>query len=73
MCSLVVEMRDTEEFNPGYVQRASNTLPRRGDKHIWRHSQDYWADKADLCRVDFLEEPLHFQSQPAVVEAARMI
>lgn len=61
---------DTEEFNPGYVQRAANTLPRRGDKHIWRHSQDYWADKADLCRVDFSEEPLHFQSQPAVVEAA---
>ena len=42
---------DPENFNPGYLMRGMQLLPRRGDKPEWQHSQDYWAEKDDLPRI----------------------
>ena len=36
---------DPEDFNPGYLMRDLDLLPKRGDKAEWRHSHDYWVDK----------------------------
>lgn len=43
---------DTENFNPGYLLRALDLLPRRGAKPEWQHSQDYWREKDELPAVD---------------------
>ena len=39
---------DPENFNPGYVTRGIQRLPKRGDKPEWQHTQDYWTDKDQL-------------------------
>ncbi len=43
---------DVENFNPGYVMRGVDLLPRQGDRMPWRHTQDYWSDKDDLPAAD---------------------
>ena len=43
---------DPENFNPGYLMRAMDLLPKRGDKPEWQHSQDYWKEKDELPLVD---------------------
>ena len=43
---------DTEDFNPGYLMRGMDLLPRRGDKPEWRHSHDYWVDKDLFPKID---------------------
>jgi hypothetical protein len=48
---------DPENFNPGYLMRAMQLLPKRGDKPEWRHSQDYWAERNELPAID-LDDPV---------------
>lgn len=43
---------DTENFNPGYLMRAMDLLPKRGAKPEWQHSQDYWREKDELPVID---------------------
>ncbi len=43
---------DPENFNPGYLMRAMHLLPKRGEKHEWQHSQDYWREKDELPAID---------------------
>ena len=43
---------DPENFNPGYMMRSVDLLPRSGDKPQWQHSQDYWAEKDLLPNAD---------------------
>jgi cation diffusion facilitator CzcD-associated flavoprotein CzcO len=43
---------DTSVFNPGYLMRGLELLPRGGDKPEWRHSQDYVYDRGVLPAVD---------------------
>jgi cation diffusion facilitator CzcD-associated flavoprotein CzcO len=43
---------DPENFNPGYMMRNMNLLPKRGDKPEWQHSQDYWAEKDEIPSID---------------------
>ncbi len=47
---------DPENFNPGYLMRAMNLLPKRGDKLEWQHTQDYWREKDTLPAID-LDDP----------------
>ena len=39
---------DTDNFNPGYMQRGMHLLPRRGNKPEWMHNQDYWSEKDEI-------------------------
>ena len=41
-----------ENFNPGYLKRSMHLMPKRGDKHEWQHSQDYWAEKVLFPEAD---------------------
>ncbi|MFI5317166.1 MAG: flavin-containing monooxygenase [Myxococcota bacterium] len=43
---------DPNNFNPGYLTRALDLLPRRGDKPEWQHTQDYWAEKKAIPAID---------------------
>ena len=43
---------DLEDFNPGYVLRGLDRMPRGGERPEWRHSQDYWADKTIFPAID---------------------
>jgi cation diffusion facilitator CzcD-associated flavoprotein CzcO len=43
---------DPENFNPGYLMRAMDLLPKRGDKPEWQHTQDYWREKDELPAID---------------------
>ena len=41
----ILPWMDEENFNPGYMLRGMDLLPKRGDKPEWAHTQDYWAEK----------------------------
>ena len=43
---------DPENFNPGYLMRGMHLLPRRGANPEWQHTQDYWAEKDVLPKID---------------------
>ena len=43
---------DPENFNPGYLMRSMDLLPKRGDKPEWQHTQDYWAEKEQIPEID---------------------
>jgi cation diffusion facilitator CzcD-associated flavoprotein CzcO len=43
---------DPDNFNPGYLQRGIDKLPRQGSHAPWLHLQDYALDKAELPRAD---------------------
>ena len=43
---------DSENFNPGYLMRSVDLLPRRGAKPEWQHSQDYWREKDLFSQAD---------------------
>jgi cation diffusion facilitator CzcD-associated flavoprotein CzcO len=47
-----LEWIDPANFNPGYLRRAVDSLPRRGDKSEWQHTQDYWREKDELPAAD---------------------
>jgi cation diffusion facilitator CzcD-associated flavoprotein CzcO len=47
-----LEWIDPANFNPGYLRRAVDLLPRRGDKPEWQHTQDYWREKDELPAAD---------------------
>jgi coproporphyrinogen III oxidase-like Fe-S oxidoreductase len=44
---------ESDNFNPGYLMRGLDKMPRRGDKHEWRHNQDYWAERVEIPAIDF--------------------
>jgi len=43
---------EADNFNPGYLMRGLDRLPRRGDKPEWRHNQDYWAEREQIPLID---------------------
>ncbi len=43
---------DPENFNPGYLMRSMHLLPKRGAKHQWQHTQDYWREKDEIPAID---------------------
>ena len=43
---------DADNFNPGYLMRGLDQLPRRGDKPEWRHNQDYWAERHEFPAIN---------------------
>ncbi|MFM5895500.1 MAG: flavin-containing monooxygenase [Novosphingobium sp.] len=43
---------EAENFNPNYLMRDIDKMPKRGDKPEWRHNQDYWAEKNEFPAID---------------------
>jgi len=59
---------DPENFNPGYLTRSMHLMPRRGDRHEWQHTQDYWVEKDELPAID-LDGAEFVYSAPVRAEA----
>eukprot|EP01037_Dinobryon_pediforme_P004410 gene4410-4456_t len=43
---------EADNFNPGYLMRGIDQMPRRGDKPEWRHNQDYWLEREEIPAID---------------------
>ena len=56
---------DTEDFNPGYMLRGLNLLPKRGTKEEWQHTQDYWTEKDAIPAIDLDDPVFVYEATPA--------
>ena len=70
---------EDSNFNPSYLKRALDRLPRQGDRAPWQHTQDYWQDAEELPVADLEDGALVYgrdeapaAAQTAVGEAARV-
>ena len=52
---------DEDDFNPGYLLRARDILPRRGSTREWQHTQDYWREKDEFPAIDLTDEVFVYQ------------
>lgn len=43
---------DEDNFNPGYLARSMDLMPKRGANPEWGHSQNYWKEKDELPLID---------------------
>ncbi len=48
---------DPENFNPNYLRRAMDIMPKRIDKPEWQHTQNYWLEKDEIPDID-LDDPV---------------
>jgi monooxygenase len=55
---------EPENFNPGFLMRALDQMPRRGDNPIWRHNQDYWTEKDDFPKIDLAGAEFLYDGKP---------
>lgn len=60
--SVVAAESIMDSMNSGYVQRASNLLPRQGEDVPWRVLNDYKRDKKMLLKDDIVDEVLEFEA-----------
>ena len=51
---------EADNFNPGYLMRGLDAMPRRGDKPEWRHNQDYWAEKDAFPLIDLRSDEFRY-------------
>jgi cation diffusion facilitator CzcD-associated flavoprotein CzcO len=61
---------DTENFNPNYLLRALDQLPRRGLKPEWQHTQDYWTERKELPAIDLDGAEFHYAGQGSAAKPA---
>lgn len=47
---------DEDDFNPNYLLRAADILPKRGTTREWQHTQDYWREKDEFPAIDLADE-----------------
>lgn len=52
---------ESDNFNPGYIQRGLHLMPSQLDHDPWRMSQDYARDKDELPAVDLGDGTLLFR------------
>jgi len=50
-----------DEFNPSYLLRSMDKMPKRLDKPEWRHTQDYWIEKDLFPSLDVAEDCLRYR------------
>ena len=64
-----VEERPFMEFNPGYVLRSLDDLPKQGSRTPWRLNQNYLRDVILIRRGKINGEGLRFTRKRAAVVA----
>ncbi len=52
---------DPGNFNPGYIMRGLHLMPKQGDRHPWKHGQDYMTEKDELPVADLDDGALNFK------------
>jgi cation diffusion facilitator CzcD-associated flavoprotein CzcO len=50
-----------DEFNPSYLLRSMDKMPKRLDKPQWRHTQDYFVEKELFPTLDVAEDCLQYR------------
>ncbi|MEO0031223.1 MAG: hypothetical protein RIS94_981 [Pseudomonadota bacterium] len=60
---------EADNFNPGYLMRDLDKLPRRGTSSEWRHNQDYWREKEEIPAIDLDAEEFVYDGQRATTTA----
>ncbi len=50
-----------DNFNPGYLTRSQDLLPKQGEHAPWTHTQDYWTEKDELPLADLNDGALQFR------------
>ncbi|HKI73738.1 MAG TPA: hypothetical protein VJ998_03810, partial [Pseudomonadales bacterium] len=55
---------DEENFNPNYLMRSMDIMPRAGDKPEWQHTQDYWRERQEIPAID-LDDPVFVYGVPS--------
>ena len=53
---------DPDNFNPNYLKRSMDKMPKRGDRPEWQHTQDYWQEKTDIPAVELDDPVFNYQS-----------
>ena len=61
---------ESDNFNPGYLQRGLDQMPRRGDKPEWRHNQDYWCEREEIPAIDLDGAEFLYDGHHAALQAA---
>jgi len=56
-----------EDFNPGYITRALDILPKQGDRQPWVMTQDYYLDVEDLPAARFDDGTLVYEAERVAV------
>lgn len=51
---------DTDNFNPGYILRGLDVMPKQGDHAPWLNSQDYAKEKDELPAADLEDGALSY-------------
>lgn len=52
---------DPGNFNPGYLMRGMDLMPKRLDHPDWQHTQDYWREMEQIPRIDVTGKPFRYQ------------
>lgn len=53
-----------EDFNPGYLMRSLDLMPKQGEHQPWQHTQDYWRDKDELPLANLDDGALVYKQPP---------
>ncbi len=61
---------DEADFNPNYLLRAKDLLPRRGETPEWSHTQDYWREKDAFPAVDLNDDVFVYRRRARAAQAA---
>jgi len=56
---------ESDNFNPSYLMRGLDKLPKRGDKPEWRHNQNYWDEKDEIPATDLTGAEFIYDGQKA--------
>ena len=43
---------EEDDFNPGYLKRGMDQMPKSGDHPDWQHTQNYWSEKDEIPKLD---------------------
>ena len=68
----VLPWTDPSDFNPGYLTRDLDKLPKSGANLMWRHSQDYWNEKDQIPVIDPAGNEFVYDGKRAVAPAAKV-
>jgi cation diffusion facilitator CzcD-associated flavoprotein CzcO len=61
---------DSDNFNPNYLQRSMHKMPKRGDRKIWQHTQDYWREKEEIPKIDLEGQEFQYHRDNQADEGA---
>ena len=61
---------DDENFNPDYLTRVMDQLPKRGATREWQHTQDHWRERDEFPAIDLDDDVFVYRWNDRSSEAA---